>query len=238
MNNRPSRLTRLEIKNAYKRILLSLLATVIIVLSLVFLGVPAMIKVSVFMGNLKSGDSGTSQEDTTSPYPPRLEASYTATNSATVAVSGYAEPGTSLEVFLNSKSLKKFLVGSDGQFDLPGVTLREGENKITAIAKDTAGNASKPSEPLVITYKNKPPMVEISEPQEGQSFNGDKNIKISGKTEPGSSVYINGRFVVVGDDGSFTFSLPLNQGENTLQIVVTDIAGNQTTVERKVTYNP
>ncbi|MFH0863684.1 MAG: Ig-like domain-containing protein [Candidatus Gottesmanbacteria bacterium] len=238
MKNYSSRLNRFEEKNAYRRLFFTIFITITIIFLAIFLGIPGLMRLSIFIGNLKSNGEVTVQ-DTTAPYPPRLEASYTATNSANVTISGYAKSGTTIEVFLNGKTLKAFLIGSDGQFIIPNVTLREGENKITARSKDTLGNTSQPSNPLKVLYKNKPPEVKISEPEDGQNFNDEnKSVKVSGQTEIGSTIYINGRLVILQSDGSFSFSLPLNEGENILKIEVTDIAGNQTTIEKKVTYSP
>ena len=81
--------------------------------------------------------------------------------------------------------------------------------------------------------------MEVTEPQDGQSF--DKNhqeISISGKTDAGNNVWVNGRFVVVKDDGSFTMKLRLNDGENLLTISSKDPAGNETKVEKKVIFAP
>lgn len=238
MGKRFSRLARFEEKRAYRRLFLTILGTVIILLSLVFLGLPALVKFSLFIGNLRGG-SEISTSDTTPPFPPRLEAPYTATNSAKIAISGFAEPGTTLEVFLNGKSLKEILLGNDGQFSLPDVLLTEGENKITATAKDAAGNISQPTEPLVIIYKRTPPALEISQPQEGENFSGEKKeAKINGLTEGDATITINGRQVLVRNDGTFTYLLPLIPGDNLIKIIATDIAGNQTIVERKVTFSP
>jgi hypothetical protein len=43
--------------------------------------------------------------------------------------------------------------------------------------------------------------------------------------------------VVLHSDNSFSYSYPLNDGDNILTIVATDAAGNQTKVTRKVTYH-
>lgn len=238
MESRFSRLTRFEEKKAYRRLFLTVIGTIVVLLSVVFLGVPALVKFSLFIGNLRGGGE-TITQDTTPPYPPHLEAPYTATNSASIAVSGYAEPGTTLEVFLNGESLKKILLGNDGQFSLADVPLIERENKITAQAKDAAGNISQPSDPLIITFKRTPPALEINEPPEGQGFSGNqREVQITGLTETGATVTVNGRLVMVKNDGTFTYSLPLNAGENLLKIVATDMASNQTTIERKVTFTP
>ena len=239
MKNRLSRLSRFEEKKVYRRILLSILATVILFLSVIFLGVPALVKFSLFLGSLHGTSETSQQQDNTPPFAPRLEAPYTATNSARITITGYAEASTTLEVFLNNRSLKKILLGKDGQISLPNITLDEGDNKITAISKDTAGNTSQPSDPLTIVYKNKVPVLEINDPQEGQTFSGDnKQITINGITDVGATVTINNRLVLVNDDGSFSYPVSLNNGDNTFNIVSIDIAGNQTTVERKVTFNP
>lgn len=239
MEKRFSRLAHFEEKRAYRRLLLTLTASLIILLSLIFLGIPALIKFSLLISSLKGSSETSTISDTTPPYPPRLEAPYTATNSAKIAVSGYGEPGTTLEVFLNGASLKKILFGNDGQFSLSDISLTEGENKITATAKDATGNISQPGNTLVIIYKKTPPALDITEPQDGQSFNGEnKEAKITGITEAGAIVTINGRLVMVRHDGTFTYSLPLSSGENLIKIIASDIAGNQTIVERRVNYAP
>lgn len=233
-----SRLTRFEERKAYRRIILSVLGTIIILVSFLFLGIPALREFSLFMAGLRGGSDLTTQ-DTTPPYAPRLEAPYTATNSATITISGYAEPNTTVEIFLNGLTFKKILIGNDGNFILPDLNLTEGENKITAQAKDSANNQSQPADPLIIIYKKTPPKLEISQPNDGENFSGEKkNVSVVGSTDVETAVTVNSRFIMVKNDGSFSYSYPLNSGENLLKIVATDKAGNQTTVEKKVNYSP
>lgn len=242
MGKRFSRLARFEEKKAFRRLLLTILVLLVIFSFLVFAGIPALVKFSILIGNLKTGgqvepDSG--YTDTIPPFPPRLEAPGAATNSAKIAISGFAEPASTVEIFLNEKSLKKILIGNDGQFFLPEVYLTEKENKITATARDAAGNISQPTDPLLILYKRTPPALEVSEPQDEKKYSGEeKEAKVSGLTEPGVSLTVNGRLVMVKNDGSFLYSLPLSPGENLIKIVALDTAGNQTIVERKVTFAP
>lgn len=233
-----SRLARFEERRAYRRIIFSVLGTIIILVSFLFLGIPALREFSLFMANLRGGSDLTTQ-DTTPPYTPRLEAPYTATNSATITISGYAEPNTSVEIFLNGLTFKKILIGNDGNFILPNINLSEGENKITAQAKDAANNQSQPADPLIIIYKKTPPKLEITQPNDGENFSGEnKNASIVGLTDTETTVTVNNRFVMVKNDGSFSYSYPLNSGENLSKIIATDKAGNQTTVEKKVNYSP
>ncbi|TSC53596.1 MAG: hypothetical protein LiPW16_348, partial [Microgenomates group bacterium LiPW_16] len=186
MRKRLSRLAHFEEEKAYRRLFLTILGIIIVLLSLIFIGIPALVKFSLLISNLRTGGETLTYIDTTSPFPPHLEAPSTATNAAQIAISGYAEPGATLEIFLNGEHLKKILLGNDGQFSLPEVSLTEGENKITATAKDAAGNISQPTEPLIIIYKRTPPALEISSPQEGENFSGERReVKVSGLTEPG-----------------------------------------------------
>jgi bacillopeptidase F len=237
MDSRFSRLARFEEKRAYQRLFLSILATITIILMVIFLGIPALVKFSIFIGGIKGGPETT--QDTTKPFPPILESPGEATNSATITISGYAEPESTLEVFLNARSFKKILVGGDGQFSIASIILTEGENKITGKATDQAGNTSTESQAVTITYKKTQPKLELSKPADNENFNGDnKEAEVSGLTDPGNNLTVSGRFVRVRPDGSFSYSYPLVTGENLLKIVATDIAGNQTTVERKVNYSP
>jgi hypothetical protein len=55
----------------------------------------------------------------------------------------------------------------------------------------------------------------------------EKELPISGKTEPEAVVLINSNQVTVKEDGSFTYLLILNIGPNTITISATDKAGNK-----------
>jgi len=78
----------------------------------------------------------------------------------------------------------------------------------------------------------------LTAPADNASVTGDNNkILVSGKTEENASITINSRVVVVKGDYTFTYDFPLNEGENKLNIVATDLAGNTTTIERKATYH-
>jgi hypothetical protein len=61
---------------------------------------------------------------------------------------------------------------------------------------------------------------------------------IKGLTDAGVIIWINDRFVAVKDDGSFNYSIRLQDEENTLNILARDSAGNETRLERKVIYQP
>ena len=66
----------------------------------------------------------------------------------------------------------------------------------------------------------------------------ENEIMVKGKTEEKATVTVNERFVVVGSEGNFEYSLTLSEGENKILIVAIDKAGNKTEKELKVTYTP
>jgi len=81
-----------------------------------------------------------------------------------------------------------------------------------------------------------PPPLTVSFPPDG--FMTDSPIlEVSGRTESGASVTINGIQAAVGPDGSFSCSIPLRDGANMLNITSTDEWGNSVTETREVTYN-
>ncbi len=96
-----------------------------------------------------------------------------------------------------------------------------------------------PSKVIKLIFNNEKPQLEIFEPTDGaQIKGGDKKVKVVGKTENLNSVSVNGLTVIVNNDGGFTIEVPLNDGDNTISIVVTNNVGNSTQIEKKVTYTP
>ena len=52
-------------------------------------------------------------------------------------------------------------------------------------------------------------------------------IVASGQTSPDAVLSINGVIIPINDDGSFEVTLALNEGPNLLEIVSSDLSGNQ-----------
>lgn len=63
-------------------------------------------------------------------------------------------------------------------------------------------------------------------------------IEVFGKTAPGSQLRVNGQEVGVASDGTFSESVALKGGANTLTFSVTNKAGRQTQVVRSVVAEP
>jgi hypothetical protein len=59
---------------------------------------------------------------------------------------------------------------------------------------------------------------------------------ITGRTEPGAAVTVNGQVVGVRPDGSFEAAVPLSNGTNTVKVVARDASGNEARVDATITY--
>lgn len=233
-----SHLVRVEEKRARRRIYISLFTLIATAAFLYFGAVPLLTKFSLLLTSSGRDKNDTGQTDNSLLLPPHLEPVVEATNTATTSVKGFANPGDTVKVYVNDKELDKLLVGNDGQFSISQVSLKEGDNTIYAtMAK--GDKESSPSDMLKIAYIKTPPSLEVNEPSDGQTYYGDnKTINVRGKTDNQVKVYINDRLAIVGGDGSFSYPVSLNEGDNQIKIVAADPAGNQTTIQRKVTYKP
>lgn len=232
-----SRLGRKKLKQAYLKIFSAITFSILLVLAVIYLGIPGLVKLSGFLGNFRSSSEPVTTFDTTPPFPPRLESISEATNSAQILIKGLSEPGSTVELFLNGETYKKVLASKDGAFEAK-IVLEEGENRILAQATDNANNVSQPSQTLFITYRKSGPKLEVSEPKDNANFKGkDRTINIQGFSDPEATVTINDRYVILNPDGSFSYPYSLSEGENLLKIVAIDLAGNETVVERKVNYS-
>ncbi len=127
-------------------------------------------------------------------------------------------------------------IKDNGDFE-EEISLKEGENKINIVAVDNAGN--KTEKALIVTVDTTPPVVKITAPANFETVN-EGSITVSGTATDSSSgidtVTVNGNAVTVASDGSFSTSVSLTEGDNTITIVATDKAGNKTTKTITVTY--
>lgn len=172
--------------------------------------------------------------------PPMLSAPFTATNSAQVTLTGTADPNSSVLLGINGAIGRKVTASSSGGFVFDNVTLSTGENLIFAYEEDNNGNRSDGSNPITITYSTEAPQLEISAPSEGAVITQSKQsvVQVKGKTDAGNKVYLNGQFLFVASDGSFTGSFQLTQGDNTLTIRAVNTAGNETSQDVHLKYLP
>jgi hypothetical protein len=72
------------------------------------------------------------------------------------------------------------------------------------------------------------PKLDIAQPQAGSSVDA-RNVIVTGATEAGATITVNGRTVVTTPDGTFTDSFSANPGTLEIAVVSRDRAGNETT---------
>lgn len=150
------------------------------------------------------------------------------TNGALVTVEGQASPGVTIKI-----NDQLATVDDTGRFTHQ-VALNEGENRLQVQAIDDVGNIS--AVERVVYLKTTPPQVSLNV-NEGDQVS-DSLLLLSGRTEPGATVTINGRVISVGALGDFQTSLFLVEGDNLIQLTALDKAGNITQITRRVAMAP
>jgi hypothetical protein len=80
-----------------------------------------------------------------------------------------------------------------------------------------------------------PPSVVIESPEDGSTV-GSSTVTVTGNTEAGVYLTVNGISVAVESDGSFACNIAIIEGENTITATATDPADNSASVSITVTY--
>jgi hypothetical protein len=232
-----SRLAKVEEQRNFKRAFIFSFLTLGFILLTFFYGIPVVAKVASFVGDLKKSSTLVDKNDTTPPGPPRFNNIPEAVNKKGLTISGYGEAGAAILFNLNDGE-EEVITDSDGKFSF-SVNLAKGENILSAKAKDQAGNESASSKVYIIIFDDEAPKIEISSPEDGASFYGskEKQLTIKGNTKVDSILTINDRLIKVEDDGSFSYTVSLNDGENSFHFKVVDQAQNQTEKDLKVNYS-
>ena len=107
-------------------------------------------------------------------------------------------------------------VDQSGKFSV--IVSGSGSKTFKIVAVDLAGNSA--SKTIVLNFNatpQSPPELNITSPQDGITvYMAD--LVVSGKTDPGATVTVNGKNVEVGSDGMFTVSLTLQPGQNKITV--------------------
>jgi hypothetical protein len=215
----------------------SLLGSILIIAFLFIFGERILVGFSLFVDRVRGGSPAPTPTEEIFVLAPTLDPASEATNSGVLPVTGSGTPGTTVVLYVNGSEYKKTTVEEDGTFAFPAVRIVEGDNVITAKTTGDSDKMSDTSNELRITLKREGPILEVSSPEPDITVYGpDNGVNATGQTEEEVSVTINGRLVLVRPDGTFSTRMTLSDGDNTLTFVATDVAGNQTTVERHVTY--
>lgn len=216
-------------------IVVSTIGSILIIAGLIFLGPKVLSSMSLLVQS--NNDSSTKSQTDVIVTSPILDPLPISTNSAQMIVSGQAQKNRKIKLFVNDTNMGEKDTDSDGSFRFTNVKLSDGENvvKATSLAGDKESNSSRTQ---TVRYMSKAPTLTVDSPTDNQEIHGgDKKVSISGKTDSGIQVTINGVYALSKPDGSFSFTLAISDGDNTITIVASDDAGNQTQIVRHVKYS-
>lgn len=180
--------------------------------------------------------------DSSAPQAPHFDALDSPTNVASQHLQGSAEAFALVKIsrLVTGASPEQIgLVQADanGRFILADVVLSEGVNQFTAIASDAAGNQSEPGPALAIVLDTAPPVISMIAPEEGL-FSNAPTLAVSGSVdELLSSLTVNGLAAVLNGQNFLLDSLALLEGNNTIVVTATDLAGNSASVTRSMTQD-
>jgi len=159
----------------------------------------------------------------------------TATSDDTVTVAGTAEPGASVDVYVDGTLTASATADGSGDFVLELPALADGTYALTARALDTLGRPSPFSATVEVTVDTVAPAAPvILSPADGTTTSEDTPT-ITGTAEPGATLTItldDGSAVTVtaDTDGGWSYTVdagsPLSTGDHTVRVSATDAAGN------------
>jgi hypothetical protein len=114
------------------------------------------------------------------------------------------------------------------------VTLNNGANQISVVAVDAVGNTSVISR--TITFDAAKPVIAVAAPVDN-SFTTSSVVTLSGSVDKSATVKVAGVAATVEADNSWSAAVTLQAGENTVEIVATDLAGNSSSAKRTITVD-
>jgi bacillopeptidase F len=148
------------------------------------------------------------------------------TNESTVTVEGTASPTTTVHVINNGEEAASATASDEGTFSVE-VELTEGDNVFTA-KSSTDNGVTDESDPVTIVLDQTAPELAITSPEDGSKTNRE-TVTVTGTVtdENLDFVKVNGANAAVAD-GTFSHRVMLENGENTIEVIAQDLAGNST----------
>ena len=122
--------------------------------------------------------------------------------------------------------------------------MSDGSHTVTVDARDHDGNSAT-QKSTTYTVDTVPPTLNVTSPTDG-FITATASLNIVGKTNDETSspvtvtINLNGTdqgSVTVGSDGTFSKSVTLTEGSNTIEVTATDAAGKTSSVSRTVTLD-
>lgn len=155
-----------------------------------------------------------------------------------VSIEGTATTDTDMKLMNGDEEIDVVTVTEDGAFSLDA-TLDEGDNELTAVTL-VDDEETEISDAVTVTLDTVAPELSIDKPADGEKTNRETvTVEGTAKDEHLESVTVNGEEATVDDDGSYSKRILLDNGENDIEVIAKDEAGNETseTVTLDVKYD-
>jgi len=106
------------------------------------------------------------------------------------------------------------------------------------IVSTSPGSTTTSATPTTSTSQNKPVVKEINltvdQPKDGATVN-NPSLQVKGATIAGATVFINEKETTAGNNGNFSATITLDEGENTVVVIAQDENGQVAEVDLTVT---
>lgn len=164
------------------------------------------------------------------PDAPVLDPISSPTTDPIAMVTGASEPDATIFIYRNSELIGTGIADANGYFQVT-IFLVEGDNTITARAKDVLGNGpSAESNPVQVVLDTTAPDEPLIDPL--PTLTSQVRIDVSGQSEALSDVevFVNGNSEGIsqaGSSGNFNLQVSLVEGNNVITARATDSLGNQ-----------
>ncbi|OGK13965.1 hypothetical protein A3A93_04945 [Candidatus Roizmanbacteria bacterium RIFCSPLOWO2_01_FULL_38_12] len=192
------------------------------------IGLNSLINAAIFVNSIFSPDNKNVAKQSDTFYglldidePP------SATSSASLKISGHTAEYDTVDIYLNNIKVDSATPKSSGDFSKTIGSLRSGNNTIYFVANTANDKQEKKSDTYNVEYVSEPPQLEIESPADNAKV-ASQEIEVKGTTDNGVTLKLNNLPVVVDSQGNFKSSYRLKDGENKLELIATDIAGNET----------
>ena len=156
-------------------------------------------------------------------------------NDRSLVVTGTAEGATHLTI-----DDVPVTIGPNGTFSI-NLTLVEGSNTIRLLARDGVGHEDRATVEVVLD--STAPFLRLVLPDMVNDGNGswvsdERKVTVQVVSEPGASITLNGVYILVGEDGTASVDVTLNDNGDptTIRILAVDELGNSKEIEYRVTY--
>ena len=198
---------------------------VALVVFMATIGLRLLINASYFIGSLAPGKPAVEEKKDEFFGSLSVDSIPSATNSAEIEVVGSVTNYNTLEFYINDEKVEEKKFPSSDTFTIRIGDLKPGENEIYIKAIEKKQKQEKKTDVYTVVYKNEKPKLEVSEPA-NDTKTRKTEIKVAGTTNPETFIKVNGLPLVVTSDGQFQTNVQLKEGENKIEVVAEDDAGN------------